>query len=408
MMQMTTLANGLRVASRPMTSVETVAVGLYAPTGSRHEEGRINGIAHLFEHMVFKGAGGRSARQISELIEDVGGDLNASTDRELTAVYASLLAPDLALGVRLLSDLVRRPHFEPQHLELEKNVVLQELAEARDTASDIVFDNLQEAAFPGQPLGSPVLGSEATIAAVTVEDLHDWLRTQYAPEGLVLVAAGKLEHESLVDLAEEAFGDMAGGNAVPAEPARFIGGQRFERRKGDQAHIAVAMPAPAWGADDAHASQLFADSVGGGSSSRLFQQLREEQGLAYSVSAGAQNFSDCGMLWAYVAAHRGNAERVHHEIERVLAEAALNIQQRDVERARALAKAGMMMSLESCWGQASYLATRLLRDGRLVEPHEIVERLDRVTLDEVRDSGARMLGGPRALSSVGAKLALAA
>jgi predicted Zn-dependent peptidase len=140
----------------------------------------------------------------------------------------------------------------------------------------------------------------------------------------------------------------------------------------------------------------------------LFQQLREEQGLAYSVSAGAQNFADCGMLWAYVAAHRGNAERVHHEIEHVLAEAALNLQQRDVERARALAKAGMMMSLESCWGQASYLATRLLRDGRLVEPQEIVERLDGVTLDEVRDAGARMLAGPRALSSVGAKLALAA
>ena len=408
MMQLTTLANGLRVASRPMASVETVAVGLYAPTGSRYESARCNGIAHLFEHMVFKGAGGRSARQISEVIEDVGGDLNASTDRELTAFYASLLAPDLALGVQLLADLIRRPHFEPQHLELEKKVVLQELAEARDTASDIVFDNLQEAAFAGQPLGRPVLGSEESLEAIGVDDLQDWLSTQYAPASLLLVAAGKLEHKAIVDLAEEAFGDMTAGEASVAEPARFIGGQHFERRKGEQAHIALAMPAPAWGAPDAYASQLFADVVGGGSSSRLFQQLREEQGLAYSVSAGTQNFADCGMMWAYVAAHRGNAGRVHQEIERVLVEAAMGLEQRDLERARALAKAGMMMSLESCWGQASYLATRLLRDGRLVEPHEIVERLDRVTLDEVRDVGARMLGGPRALSSVGARLALAA
>jgi predicted Zn-dependent peptidase len=408
MMQLTTLANGLRVASRPMQSVETIAVGLYAATGSRYEPANCNGLAHLFEHMVFKGAGGRSAREISELVEDVGGDLNASTDRELTAFYASLLAPDLALGVRLLADMIRRPHFEPQHLELEKKVVLQELAEARDTASDIVFDNLQEAAFPGQPMGRSVLGSEATLDVIGVDDLHDWLRTQYAPSGLALVAAGKLDHQALVDLAQEAFGDMAPGDASVAEAATFVGGQRFERRKGEQAHIAVAMPAPAWGASDAYAAQLFADAVGGGSSSRLFQQLREEQGLAYSVSAAAHSFSDCGMLWAYVAAHRGNAERVHHEIEHVLADAALRLGQRDVERARALAKAGMMMSLESCWGQASYLATRLLRDSRLTEPSEIVARLDAVSLDEVRDAGARMLAGPRALSSVGAKLALAA
>lgn len=407
-MRLTTLDNGLRVASRPMQSVETIAVGLYAATGSRYEPAERNGLAHLFEHMVFKGAGGRSAREISETVEDVGGDLNASTDRELTAFYASLLASDLGLGVRLLADLVRRPHFEPEHLELEKKVVLQELEEARDTAADIVFDNLQEAAFPGEPLGRSVLGSEATIETITVEDLHEWSRSQYASSGLVLVGAGKLDHDALVDLAEHAFGDMPHGDAPIAQPAHFTGGERFERRKGAQAHIALAMPAPAWGTPEAYASQLFADVVGAGSSSRLFQQLREEQGLAYSVSAATHNFSDCGMLWAYVAAHRGNAERVHQEIERVLAEAALGLEQRDLERARALAKAGMMMNLESCWGQASYLASRLLRDKQLVEPHVIIERLDKVTLDEVRDIGARMLAGPRALSSVGAKLALAA
>jgi len=408
MMRLTTLDNGLRVASRPMQSVETIAVGLYAATGSRYEPARLNGLAHLFEHMVFKGAGGRSAREISEAVEDVGGDLNASTDRELTAFYASLLASDLGLGVKLLADLIRRPHFEIGHLELEKRVVLQELAEARDTASDIVFDNLQEAAFASDALGRSVLGSEATIESIKVDDLHEWASTQYRPGGLVLVGAGKLDHEALVELADEAFGDMLPGKHHGPAPAYFTGGRRFERRKGEQAQIAVGMPAPAWGTPDAYASQLFADVVGGGSSSRLFQQLREEQGLAYSVSAGTQNFSDCGILWAYVAAHRGNAERVHQEIERVLAETALGLEQRDLERARALAKAGMMMSLESCWGQASYLASRLLRDGKLVEPREIVEKLDQVTLNEVRDVGARMLAGPRALSSVGAKLALAA
>ncbi|MES2136369.1 MAG: pitrilysin family protein [Pseudomonadota bacterium] len=408
MMELTTLGNGLRVASRPMRSVETIAVGLYAATGSRHEPERLNGIAHLFEHMVFKGAGGRSAREISELVEDVGGDLNASTDREMTAFYASLLAPDLALGVRLLADLVRRPHFDAKHLELEKKVVLQELAEARDTASDILFDYLQEAAFPGQPLGRSVLGSEDSIRSIEVDDLHGWLNGQYAPAGLLLVAAGKLEHQQLVELAEETLGDMKSSPRATPPAARFVGGRHFERRKSDQAHIAIAMPAPEYGAPDAYASQLFADVVGVGSSSRLFQELREERGLAYSVSAGAQNFTDAGMFWTYAAVDRADASLAHGEIERILAEAASGLNQRDLERARALAKAGMMMSLESCWGQASYLATRLLRDGRLVEPHEIVERLDAVSLDAVRAVGTLMLAGPRAVASVGAKFALAA
>jgi predicted Zn-dependent peptidase len=391
-----------------MQSVETVAVGLYAATGSRNEPARLNGIAHLFEHMVFKGAGGRSAREISETIEDVGGDLNASTDRELTAFYASLLAPDLALGVRLLSDLIRRPHFEAAHLALEKKVVLQELAEARETPSDIVFDHLQEAAFADQPLGRSVLGDERSIDAIAVDDLHQWLRSQYSPDRLVLVAAGKLEHARLVEIAERAFGDMTASERTESEAAHFTGGRRFDRRKGAQAHIALATPAPQWGAPDAFASQLFADVVGVGSSSRLFQQLREDQGLAYSISAGAQNYADAGMFWSYAAVDKGDAERAHAEIERVLGEAAEGLQPREVERARALAKAGMMMSLESCWGQASYLATRLIRDGTLVEPAEIVRRLDAVTVDEVREAGKRMLAGPRAVASVGARLALAA
>ena len=408
MMALTTLPNGLRVASRPMGSVETVAVGLYAPTGSRYEPAHLNGVAHLFEHMVFKGAGGRSAREISELVEDVGGDLNASTDRELTAFYATLLAPDLPLGVHLLADLIRRPHFEVRHLELEKKVVLQELAEARDTASDIVFDHLQEAAFPDQPIGRPVLGTEQTIRAISVDNLHEWLGSHYGSSELVLVAAGKLDHQQLVDLAEAAFGDMEPSSRPGPDPARFVGGSRFESRKSDQAHIAVAMPAPEWGAPDAYASQLFADVIGAGSSSRLFQQLREEQGLAYSVGAGAQNFTGCGLFWTYVAADRSDAGLAHGEIERVLAETVSDLGQSDLERARAMAKAGMLMSLESCWGQASYLATRLLRDGALTEPSEIVARLDAVTLDEVRGVGVRMLSGSRAVAAVGAKLALAA
>jgi predicted Zn-dependent peptidase len=408
MMELTVLPNGLRVASRPMQSVETVAVGLYAQTGSRFEDAASNGIAHLFEHMVFKGAGGRSSREISEAIENAGGDLNAATDRELTSFHASLLAPDLSLGVALIADLVRRPHFDPAHLELEKKVVLQELAEAQDTGSDMVFERLQEAAFPAQPIGRSVLGDEASIERIGVEQLHAWLAAHYVPNRLVLVAAGKLDHERLVDLAGQHFGDMAPAPVPAPEPGRFVGGRRIEQRKAQQAHLTIAMPAPAWGSPDAYASQLFADAIGSGASSRLFQELREEQGLAYSVAAGAQNYSDCGIFWAYVATSPSESALAHREVERVLAQTVESLSQAEVDRARALAKAGMMMSLESCWGQASYLASRLLREGKLTEPAEVVARLDAVTLERVRRAGEAMLAGPRALASVGGKLATAA
>jgi predicted Zn-dependent peptidase len=408
MMQLTTLDNGLRVASRSMQSVETVAVGLYADTGSRFEPAPLNGLAHLFEHMVFKGAGGRSAREISELIEDVGGDLNASTDREGTAFYASLLASDLPIGVGILADLVRRPHFEERHLATEKKVVLQELAEARDNGADMVFEHLQTAAFPDQALGRSILGSERTLQGITVDDLRDWLDSHYRPNRLILVAAGKLEHARLVDLAQDAFGDMAAGNRREAELARFVGGWRFERRRSRQAQVAIGMPAPAWNDPANYPAQLFADVVGAGTSSRLFQQLREEQGLAYSVSAVAQPFTDCGLFSVYLATDRGDSKWAQGEVERVLADAVQTISAAELARAKALAKASMMMSLESCWGQASYVATRIQREGRLVEPAEITARLDAITVDEVRAAGLRMLEGGRALASVGGKLARAA
>src|SRR3954466_11361208 len=210
-MQITTLSNGLRVATREMPGLETAAVGLYADAGSRHEPARLNGLAHLFEHMVFKGAGGRSAREISEAIEDVGGDLNASTDRDGTNFMASVLAEHVPLGVELVADLVLKPHFAEAELEREKDVVLQELGEARDTPSDVIFDELWEAAFADQPLGRPVLGEESTISAVSVANLQAWREGLCRGGSLVLAGAGKVEHRQLVELAERHFGDLPAG-----------------------------------------------------------------------------------------------------------------------------------------------------------------------------------------------------
>ena len=266
MMRLTTLDNGLRVASRTMPGAETAAVALHAETGSRHEAEQVNGLAHLYEHMVFKGAGGRTAREISEAIEDVGGDLNASTDRDTTIFTASLLPEHLPLGVELIADMIRRPHFSAPELEREKDVVLQELGEARDTPSDIIFDDLHVAAFADQALGRPVLGAEESIAAITVGDLDSWRSEQYRAGSLSLVAAGKVEHDRLVELAERWFGDLAEGTAPAPDEARFTGGSRVGRRQGDQAHLALGFAGPALLDPDAQASRLFVDIAGGGAS----------------------------------------------------------------------------------------------------------------------------------------------
>jgi len=401
MMRLDTLNSGLRVASRAMPGFETAAVGLYAEAGSRHEPAALNGIAHLFEHMVFKGAGGRSARELSEAIEDVGGELNACTERDGTSFTATVMAEHLPLGVELIADMIRRPHFNADELEREKDVVLQELGEARDTPNDIIFDELWEAAFADQPLGRSILGDEASVGRVSVGDLHAWRSERYRAGSLILVAAGKVDHEALVALAERHFDGLPAGKIAAPEGGRYTGGARIGRLKSEQAHLALGFPAPAQLADDYYAARFFSDIVGGGASSRLFQQVREDRGLAYSVYSSLQPFSDAGLFYIYAATARREASAAAALIEDVIAAAAADVTEREVERVRTQARASLLMSLESSWGQAHYVARQLAVHSRLVDPAEVVAELNAVTLDEVRAAGAKMLAGPRARATIG-------
>ena len=401
MMKLTTLDNGLRVASRAMPGFETVAVGLYAEAGSRHEPARLNGIAHLFEHMVFKGAGGRSARELSEAIEDVGGDLNACTEREGTSFSASLLAEHLPLGIELIADMILSPRFDPADLVREKEVVLQELGEARDTPSDIIFDDLWMAAWPDQPLGRSILGDETSLAAITLDDLHAWRTGQYRAGSLILVAAGKVDHDALVALAEARFAGLPEGEIGQAPAASFAGGVRAGAARADQAHLASAYAGPAALDGDYFAARLFADILGAGASSRLFQAVREERGLAYTVWAALQPYRDAGLFHIYAATARREAAAASALIAEVAADTAATATPAELARALAQAKAGLLMSLESSWGQAAYVARQLGLHGRLVEPAEVVRALEAVTLDDVRAAGARMLAGPRASATIG-------
>ena len=408
MTPVTTLANGLRVVTRAMPHVETVAVALHIDAGARHEPAGVNGVAHLFEHMVFKGTANRDARAIAEQIEDVGGSLNAYTARDMTVFHARLLKADLALGVEVIADLITAPLFDAAETEREKQVVLQELGEARDTPDDIVFDHLQEAAFAGQALGRSILGSDASIASLGPTALRDWLSAQYRGGGCILVAAGAVEHDAVVALAERWLGGLPGGMREATTAATFTGSAHHDRRKFEQAHLTLGLSAPGH-ADPGHdAAMLFAQAAGGGASSRLFQEVREARGLAYSVFASTTPYADTGLFSVYLATAKRDAARALALTEEVLAATAATLERQELDRARAQVRAGLLMALESPGGWSEYLARSLLVHGRVVPPSEVVARLDAVTVDQVRSVGTAMLGGPRARADVGAPLLKAA
>jgi predicted Zn-dependent peptidase len=407
-MKLTTLANGLRVVSSEMAGLETATVGLFADTGSRHEPDRLNGLAHLYEHMVFKGAGTRSAREISEAIEDVGGELNACTERDGTNFTASVLAEDVPLAIELIADMILRPHFTDAELGREKDVVLQELAEAEDTPSDIIFDELWSAAYADQPFGRPVLGSKASIGRIATDDLHRWRTERFRAGSLILAAAGKVSHDDLVEVAERHLGELPAGEAQVGRPALFTGGARVKRLPSEQAQLTLAFEAPAALAPGYLAARLFCDVVGGGASSRLFQALREDRGLAYSVSASLHPSSDTGLFSVHAATSPRSSAAAAKLIDEVLAGAARDATQRELDRVCTQARAGLLMTLETPWGQAFYAARQLALHGRLVEPKEVVAQLRAVTLDEIRDAGSKMLAGPQARATIGVPAARAA
>jgi predicted Zn-dependent peptidase len=402
------LANGLTVAVDPLPGAESVTLGLYASVGSRSETAPLGGLAHLVEHMVFKGAGGRDTRALAEAIEDVGGSLNAWTARDQTVFHGRALARDLPLVAELIADLVRAPHFDEDHLEREKQVILSELGESVDSPDDLVHDHLFEAAFDGQPIGRPVLGTEASVCAVTRRDCFEWLEQQFAPSRLVLAASGKVDPAQVLDLAERLFGDLTVRDVPVVEAATFTGGERNDRRSFEQAHWCLAFPGRPAADQRNPALALFVQSLGGGTSSRLFQELREERGLAYSVYAWSHSFADTGLVGIGCAAERRQAAESVQLARDVLGATVEGLTESELNRARAQIEAGLLMGFETAQGRADHMARSIEVFGRILPLDEMLEQIRAVSVADARASGEALIEGPVAVASVGAKLALAA
>ena len=401
--QLTRLANGLRVVTLAMPGLETAAVSLNADVGARNEGSGENGLAHLYEHMVFKGTERRSARTIAEAIEDVGGSLNAWTSRDTTCFHARVLAADVPLAIDLIGDLLTGARFADADLALEREVVLSEIGEALETPDDLVFDHLQAIAFPGQSLGRTILGTRESLAELDADALRHWRNAHYRGEGLILSAAGKVDHAAIVEQATGIFGKLSAGRPGAIEPAHWSGGSRADAQKNEQLHIALGFMG--FGPQDPRhdAARLFAMALGGGMSSRLFQELREERGLAYSVSASHNIHADTGLLSLYAAARPKDGARLLDLTREIANTAAAELTQAELDRARAQLKAGVLMGLEGCAGQADWLGGSLITWGRVVPPAELIATLDGISLEEVRATGAAMLATPPALAIVGPK-----
>ena len=402
--RLTTLPNGIRVISETIPRVETLAFGAWVDVGARYEPAEVNGVAHLLEHMAFKGTATRTARGIAEEIEAVGGSLNAYTSREQTAYYARILAPDLPLACDLVADILQRSTVDGGELEKERQVVLQEIGQVRDTPDDLVFDLFQEAAYPDQPLGRPILGPEEVVASMPRAALLDYMRRHYAPSRLVVAAAGKLEHERLVELADAAFRDLpaAAGNERP-EPARYKGGEALERDDElEQVHLCLGVESLGYADTDYFALQVLTTALGGGMSSRLFQEARENRGLCYSIGASGSAYADGGLLIIDAGTAAASVPELCRVIEAETAALVADPTEAEIARARAQLKAGLLMALESCHAVCEDLARQLLCLGRRVPTAEVLAKVDAVDAAAVRRVGERLFRGrPTTRAAIG-------
>ena len=390
LMQIHALSNGIRVATERMPGIASAALGVWVGAGGRHEGEGETGVAHFLEHMAFKGTATRSALEIAETIEDVGGYLNAYTSRETTAYYARVLGEDVPLAFDLIADILLNPTFAEADIATERAVILQEIGQALDTPDDIIFDWLQETAYPGQPIGKSILGEAEDVRRIGAAGLREFVAAHYLPERMVIAAAGAVDHDAVVRQAERLFGHLPVRPAQPTVPARFAFGERRAEKALEQAHFALALEAPDWHAEDMHAAQVFATLLGGGMSSRLFQEARERRGLCYSIFAQASAHEDTGLMTVYAGTGgeeiRDLSELVADEIRRA-ADAA---SEAETARARAQMKAGMLMGMESPFGRAERLARSLLVWGRVPPPEESVAKIEAVDAAAARAAGARM------------------
>ena len=397
----TELANGVRVVTDPMSTVETVSVGAWVEIGTRHETPDLNGVSHFLEHMAFKGTRRRNAQQIVEEIEAVGGHLNAYTSRENTAYFAKVLKDDVPLAVDIIADILQNASLDEEELARERAVILQEIHQAHDTPDDIIFDYFQETAFPDQAIGRPVLGSAELVGAMPRETIAGYMHEKYAPGSMVLAASGRIEHETFLKLVEDAFGGLNGQSNGATEPAAYRGGDFRAARDLEQAHLVLGFDGVAFDDADYYPLAVLSTVLGGGMSSRLFQEVREKRGLVYSIYSFSSSYADGGLFGIYAGTGGEELGELVPLVCGELLKVGEAVSEEELARARAQIKSGILMSLESTSARVEQAARQLQVYGRPIPPAEIVEKIEAVDVDAVTAVARRLASTMPTVAAVG-------
>ncbi|MTW18209.1 insulinase family protein [Rhodoplanes serenus] len=393
--QVSRLPSGLVVVTDDMPHLETASLGVWVNCGSRHERPNEHGISHFLEHMAFKGTETRSARRIAEEIEAVGGDLNAATGVEVTAYYARMLRRDVPLALEVLADILSHPKFDVDEIARECNVIIQEIGALEDTPDDLVFDFLQATAYADQPVGRSILGTPDTVRSLDGAMLRDYLARNYRAPGTVVAAAGAVDHDALVDDVARLFAGFSGPASGSPEPARFRGGVHVEGRDLEQAHLAVALEGVPQRDPSLYSLQVFTNVLGGGMSSRLFQEVRETRGLCYSIYCFHSPYADTGLFGLYAGTDAADAQELMRVVVDEMEGAAETLTEAEVARAKAQMKTGLLMALESSGARAEQLARQIIIHDRVMPIDEIVARVDAVTVESARAAGRALLARSR-------------
>ncbi len=400
-LHISTLSNGLRIVTDHIEGVETAALGVWVGVGARHETEDINGLSHFLEHMAFRGTVNRTGREIAESIENVGGYLNAYTSREATAYYARVLANDVPLALEIIADILQYSVFAEEELNRERTVILQEIGQTQDTPDDIVFDYFQETAFPKQALGRSILGPVDNVKRFQSQDFKDYMKRHYGADQMVLVATGKVDHDAIHTLAARLFKDLQPTVSLAPEPGQYQGGEHRHIKALEQVHLVLGFQGIAKGSQPFYAASLLATILGGGMSSRLFQEVREKRGLVYSIQAFNQSYRDTGVFGIYA----GTGEESVAELIPVVTSECLaiikNCQAEELLRAQNQLKASLMMARESTSARCEQLAQHMLTYGRPLDPGEIMDRIDAVTVADIGEIATTLFASTPTLSAIG-------
>ena len=397
----TTLASGLKVVTDPMDTVETASLGVWVDAGTRHEPAAVNGVSHLLEHMAFKGTERRSAQDIAEEMDACGGHLNAYTARDHTAYYAKVLKEDAGLALDIISDILQHSTLDAEELAREQAVVVQEINQAIDTPDDIIFDHFQETAYPDQPLGRAVLGTEDLVRSMGRSTVLDYMRGHYSAPRMVLSASGRIDHDQLVEAAEKAFAELPPPMEALTQGAVYRGGDFREERDLEQVHVVVGFDGVAYDDPDYYTASVLSTLLGGGMSSRLFQEVREKRGLVYSIYSFASSYSDGGLFGVYA----GTGEDEVAELIPVMCDEIVKVgggvRDAEVQRARAQLKASILMSLESTTSRCEQLARQVVVYGRPLPVAEVVAKVEAITAEDCARVARRLFAGAPTVTAIG-------